>query len=123
MKPILGWGSFGRPLIHNSDGQILTIPDGRWVITIGALGWVGYVAEFGLLAFPILLILFKGRQYPTLYRSSLTSGLSLIVAVNMFDMLPNATLTPLTWLMAGSLLGYMQAPFVRQRQTIAAQTA
>ena len=34
--------------------------------------------------------------------------MSLILAFNVFDMLPNATLTPLTWLMAGALTGYAE---------------
>ena len=36
------------------------------------------------------------------------STLALILAVNMLDMLPNATLIPLTWLIAGALTGYVE---------------
>jgi hypothetical protein len=107
-KPLLGWGSYGRPFIHNTNGQIITIPDGRWVITIGALGWVGYIAEFGLLALPIFLIFLGIRGVPNAQISPLLGGVCLILATNMFDLLPNATLTPLTWLMAGGLMGYAQ---------------
>lgn len=115
-KPVFGWGSFGRPLIHNSDGRILTIPDGRWVITLGSLGWVGYVAEFGLLALPLFILMIRLRGVPNRSLPPLLGGTSLILATNMFDMLPNATLTPLTWLIAGGLLGYAQLLKVRQTQ-------
>ena len=108
-KPLLGWGSYGRPFIHNTYGQMVTIPDGRWVITKGSLGWVGYIAEFGLLALPILLIYFSTTGVPNAKLAPLMGGIGLILATNIFDMLPNATLTPLTWLLAGGLLGYFQS--------------
>jgi hypothetical protein len=30
---------------------------------------------------------------------------ALILAVNVFDLIPNATITPLTWMFAGAVLG------------------
>jgi hypothetical protein len=107
-KPALGWGSFGRGLIHGEDGRVLTIPDGRWVITLGTFGWVGYVAEFGLLALPVLLLLIHARGMTAGQLSPIFGGIALILGANMIDMLPNATLTPLTWLMSGAVLGYCQ---------------
>jgi hypothetical protein len=62
-KPLFGWGLWGRN--HIWDGatrSILTVTDGRWIIIIGVLGWVGFLAEFGLLAWPILLIWRKSGQ-------------------------------------------------------------
>jgi len=35
--------------------------------------------------------------------------LALILAVNLVDLLPNATLVPLTWLIAGALLGHAES--------------
>ena len=32
-----------------------------------------------------------------------------MLGINMIDMLPNATLMPFTWLIAGALLGYAEA--------------
>ena len=116
-KPLLGWGSFGRNLIYSSDGTLLTVPDGRWVIVFGTFGWVGYIAEFGLLSFPLFLLLLRIRGVPSRSLPPWLGGGALILAINMIDMLPNATLTPITWLLAGSLLGYAQTVRVRQRQT------
>ena len=44
---------------------------------------------------------------PTLSPCSGTIGL--LLAFNIIDMLPNATLIPFTWLIAGALLGYAEA--------------
>ena len=113
-KPLFGWGLWGRN--HIWDGAtktILTVTDGRWIIIIGVLGWVGFLAEFGLLAWPIFLMWGRSGQGQV---SPWVGPMALMLGVNMIDLIPNATLTPLTWLMAGALLGYAEA-FSRQTQT------
>lgn len=108
-RPLLGWGGWGRNLIHDiHSGEILTIPDGRWIINFGTYGWFGYIAEFGLLSLPIFLM---GRE--TLRRdgavvSRHAAALCLILGINMVDLLVNATLTPLTWIIAGAVLGHAE---------------
>ena len=109
-KPFFGWGSWGRNhILDPISGILLTVTDGRWIIAIGVYGWVGFVAEFGLLVLPILLLWREAiarRRDPV---SPFIAPLSLILAINVFDMLPNATLTPLTWLLAGALTGYAES--------------
>ncbi len=115
-KPLFGWGLWGRN--HIWDGAtrtILTVTDGRWIILIGVLGWVGFLAEFGLLALPIFLMWRKSGQGDL---SPWIGPMALILAINMIDLIPNATLTPLTWLMAGAILGYAEG-FSRQSQSAA----
>ncbi|SEO35181.1 hypothetical protein SAMN04490248_10482 [Salinihabitans flavidus] len=135
-KPLFGWGSWGRNHMRNPvDGTIETVADGRWVITFGVYGWTGYVAEFGLLALPIFLLfrevgrLDRGRvppvrrrprlQIPVVLRrrgpdadrlrpSPYIGPLALLLGVNMMELLPNATLTPITWLISGALLGHAE---------------
>ncbi|WP_370312845.1 hypothetical protein [Sagittula sp.] len=109
LKPLFGWGSWGRNhILDPVTGFILTVTDGRWIITIGVYGWVGFAAEFGLILLPLLLI---GREV-RLARSQvspLVGPLSLMLAANLADMIPNATLTPLTWLIVGALTGYAES--------------
>lgn len=45
---------------------------------------------------------------------------ALILAFNLADLLPNATLVPLTWLVAGALLGQAEALALARRQAKAA---
>lgn len=107
-RPWFGWGYWGRNQIHDPvTGEVTSTTDGRWIIVIGMMGWAGYLAEFGLLSFSIVL----------LWRTSLRRGVevspfagpvALILGFNMVDMLPNATLIPFTWLLAGALLGYAE---------------
>lgn len=116
-KTLLGWGGWGRNLVHDVfSGEILTIPDGRWIIAFGTYGWSGYIAEFGLLSLPIFLL---GRE--TLLRkgppvSRHAAALCLILGINMIDLLVNATLTPLSWILAGAVLGYAEQRSAERRR-------
>ncbi|WP_324752400.1 hypothetical protein [Roseovarius sp. Pro17] len=108
-KPFFGWGGWGRNEYHDPiTGRIESVTDGVWIIFIGVFGWVGYIARLGLLTFPIL-VLARSR-----YRQHLgvaTVGLSLVLAANLIDLIPNATLTPVTWLVGGALAGYISNGF------------
>lgn len=108
-KPAFGWSGWGRSLVRDSeDGEILTIPDGRWIIVFGSFGWLGYLAEFGLLALPLLLMGVYVMRNPQAELSPYIGPISLILGITLIDMLLNATLTPFTWLTAGAVLGYAE---------------
>lgn len=106
LRPVFGWGGWGRWRVYDpATGEAITVSDGRWIITVGHYGWIGYLAEFGLLALPILLLV---RQKSAAPPDPHTVGLCLVLALNMLDLLPNSGLTPLTWLVAGALLGHVE---------------
>lgn len=108
-KPLFGWGGWGRSLIRDLEtGEILSIPDGRWIIVFGTFGWLGYICEFGLLALPLAFMWRYIRRSGDVALSPYVAPLCIILAMTMVDMLLNATLTPLTWLIAGAILGYAE---------------
>ncbi|WP_132830654.1 hypothetical protein [Antarcticimicrobium sediminis] len=108
-KPWFGWAGWGRNLLFDpNSGKILTVPDGRWIIVFGVYGWIGYIAEMGLLALPLLLLWWSTRKSLPERFSPYANTVAVILAVNMIDMLLNATLIPLTWLCTGALLGYAE---------------
>jgi len=108
-KPLFGWGGWGRFMVYDpATGETQSIVDGQWIITIGHYGWLGFIAMFGLLALPVLSLWWQARKPLAPPIPIAVSTLGLILAVNMVDMLPNATLIPFTWLMAGALLGYAE---------------
>lgn len=104
-RPAFGWGSWGRNRVFDDTGQDLSITDGHWIILIGSRGWIGYLAEFGLLLMPMIYL---GLRWKHLALTPATAGLSLALIANMIDLIPNATLTPVTWLMAGALAGRLE---------------
>ncbi|MGX9854057.1 hypothetical protein ACR03S_01245 [Limimaricola variabilis] len=117
-RPVFGWGIWGRNLLYDRDsGRTTTVTDGRWLIVIGVFGWAGYLAEFGLLAFPVLALWFGSGRAPP---GPATVTLAVILGMNLVDLLPNATLTPLTFLAAGAVLGMVEtmAAVGRRHRTV-----
>jgi hypothetical protein len=105
-KPIFGWGSWGRNRIYEEEtGRDLSTTDGQWIIQVGRYGWVGYLGQFGILCFGIMLLWWRSKSYQI---TLATAGLAVVLTCNLIDLIPNATLTPLTWLMAGALVGRIE---------------
>jgi hypothetical protein len=103
-KPFFGWGGWGRSRIYDAfSGRDISVTDGTWVIVFGVSGWIGYLATFGLLTLPIFMLVRKRRSV-----NLVTSGLTLILAANLVDLIPNSSLTPLTWMIAGTVLGALE---------------
>ena len=101
-----GWGRFGRNRIFDDEsGKDISVTDGRWIITMGQFGFVGFIAEFGLLALPIVRAASALKFARSKQDEVFIAALALIVAINVVDLLPNSSLSPWTWLIAGALLG------------------
>lgn len=108
-RPLFGWGGWGRFAVYDTaTGESETVVDGQWIIVIGHYGWLGYLALFGLLALPIVSLTVQSFRKGAAPVPVEASALALILAVNLLDLLPNATLIPFTWLMAGAVLGYAE---------------
>ncbi len=111
-RPVLGWGGWGRYRVYDEEtGASASTPDGRWVISIGSEGWLGYLARFGLLCGPIILMALRRRTYEV---TAVSAALCLAMAANLVDLIPNSGLTPITWLLAGALIGRLET---QARQT------
>jgi hypothetical protein len=102
-RPVFGWGSWGRNQIYKAGWQgdvVTSITDGTWIIVIGTYGWLGYIACFGLLCFPFW------RAFRLRKEMAVTAPAVALLAVllaNLLDLIPNSSLSPLTWLIAGAL--------------------
>jgi hypothetical protein len=104
-RPIFGWGTWGRWRIYDEEGRDITVSDGEWVITIAEWGWIGYIGKFGLLCLPLILFTLRQKRYEI---GLATSGLCLVIAANLIDLIPNSAPSPIIWLAAGALLGRME---------------
>ncbi|WP_209428350.1 hypothetical protein [Pararhodobacter sp. SW119] len=102
-RPLAGWGSWGRNRDYDPNtGRNLSVTDGLWVIVIGSYGWLGYIAQFGLMTLPILMLAFRRRTdlLPA------TTGLVLIATIGLINLIPNAAQTPVLLMVCGALSGY-----------------
>jgi len=105
-RPVFGWGGWGRSRVLDAQtGRDITIADGFWIIELGVGGWVRYLSGFGLLCVPICLLLLRRKRYEIGLE---TSALGLILVVNLVDLIPNSSNTPLTWVVAGALWGRLE---------------
>lgn len=104
-RPVFGWGTWGRNRVYDSEGRDISVTDGFWAIQIGEAGWSGYLAKMGLLTVPLL---FMALRWRSLGLTPVTAGVALALTANLIDLIPNATLTPVTWLLAGALAGRLE---------------
>jgi hypothetical protein len=113
-KPFFGWGSWGRNRVYSDeDGSDQSVTDGAWIIVLSTWGWVGYIATFGLLCFGATRFLFDSNARRQ--AGFATASLAVILAINLMDSIPNASIRPISWLLAGTLAVRLVAE--RQRST------
>ncbi|MBR0685661.1 hypothetical protein JQ594_07015 [Bradyrhizobium manausense] len=105
----LGWGRYGRSRVYDEYGQDISITDGQWIVTLGQFGFIGFIAQFGLLTVPIFFaartLKFVRSQREAVFLSCLT----LIVALTAIEQIPNASISSWSWLIAGALVGRSSA--------------
>ncbi|MEM6739072.1 MAG: O-antigen ligase family protein [Pseudomonadota bacterium] len=104
-KPFFGWGGWGRAEPLDESGGRVAARDGHWIIYLGQFGMAGHLGVYGLLCLPVLLLALRRRECAP---SAATSGLCIVMAANALDLIPNAGLMPITWLIAGALLGHVE---------------
>lgn len=109
-KPLLGWGGWGRNRIFDPETFAdLSVTDGRWIITLGTKGWVGFLVEFLFIA---ISVLYASKAASILNRNKETrgdafmiTGHALIVSLILIDQIPNSSLNYFYWLFIGILYG------------------
>jgi len=98
-KLIFGWGGWGRNRLENS------VSDGYWIIILGKYGLIGFASIFGLIFSAVyrthksLIILTSEKERFVLV------GSSILISTIMIDQIPNASISPLFWLLVGGLTG------------------
>lgn len=116
-RPLFGWGGWGRSRVFDDRGRNTSVTDGAWIISVGHGGWIRYVGEYGLLCISVILLAIRQRKYEI---GMATSGLCLVLVANLIDLLPNAGITPLTWIMAGALMGRLELQTIQKTSATAA---
>jgi hypothetical protein len=113
---IFGWGSWGRNRLYNESGNDTSVSDGAWIIMIGAFGLFGFVGKFGLLSLPVFRALSTLKFARSIPDKVNLAALALILSINIVDLLPNSTISPWSWLLAGALLGRAEALYASAHQ-------
>lgn len=116
MKPLFGWGTYGRNRIYDAvTGEDLSVTDGYWIIELGSYGVAGFIGVFGLLLLPI----WRARRRLSRIRSErdrrLIAGLALVLAIYSVDLLPNGFLVSFAVFVAGVLTGVVPGIELEER--------
>ncbi|MBL1321891.1 MAG: hypothetical protein COA63_012650 [Methylophaga sp.] len=111
-----GWGGWGRNRVYDQEtGKDISVTDGRWIITFGQFGILGFIAEFGFLALTIFRSYIASKRLKSKSEQPLLAAHALMVGIIMIDQLPNSSLSPWLWLLAGILLGRSEAIIYQSR--------
>ena len=98
---MFGWGRYGRNLAFSEEsGRNESVTDGVWVIRIGQYGLIGFLALFGLFSIAVFSAARVIGMQPASRELVFLGALSLIVSVNIIELIPNSALLPWTWLSA-----------------------
>lgn len=101
---LFGWGQYGRNFVPAGwDG--VAVPDGYWVVQIGIIGLVGFIATFGPIVIPLLLMPFRLKAIAPPAQRKLLSGVALALGLVALDWIPNGLFSPYPYLIAGALAG------------------
>lgn len=105
-RVFFGWGGWGRNRIHSQKtGEDISTTDGGWVLTVGTLGMIGFLSQFGLLAITVFRAYTASKLLKSKSEQTLLAAHAILVGMIMIDQLPNSSLAPWLWLLAGILLG------------------
>jgi hypothetical protein len=113
---IFGWGGWGRSRLYDEYGRDISVTDGYWIILIGAFGVFGFLGKFGLLSLPVFRALSTLKFARSTPDKVNLAALAVVVSINIVDGLPNSSISPWSWLLAGALLGRAEALYASAHQ-------
>jgi len=101
---LFGWGQYGRNFAPRGwDEQ--AVADGYWVIQIGIVGLVGFVATFGTMLIPLLVTRSRLKAIVSEPHRRLIAGVALTLSLVALDWVPNGLFAPYPYLIVGALAG------------------
>ncbi len=124
LKPVFGWGGFGRNRVFDEYGSDISVTDSLWIIAFGIFGTVGLVSIFTALVLPVVVFCMR---YPARLwtHPALAPAAALAVALMMYalDCVLNAMVNPVFALTCGGLAGVAVArgkePFPAKTKALA----
>lgn len=101
---VFGWGGYMRNMVFDPvTGDRAVVPDGYWVLKLGARGLVGYATDFGLCVIPIVVAGLRLRRVQGRRDQILLAALMLIIGLRLVDWIPNGRWSSLPTFLAGAL--------------------
>lgn len=124
-RPILGWGGWGRSRPdRDAYSEIDTVPDSLWILAFGQRGLIGLLALWGVLLLPAWLCVKQSRRNELLQADHGAAGaIAVVLIMFAFDCAINSKVTPVWFMIAGSLSSYQAMAWPKAKNTAAAANA
>ncbi|HEV3027565.1 MAG TPA: O-antigen ligase domain-containing protein, partial [Planctomycetota bacterium] len=106
LRPLLGWGGWGRARIRDSQGRDISVTDGLWIIALGNNGLLGLGSLAAVLVSPIFG-LFRRIPLPAWSHPMAAPAvvLSVMVLLYLIDCVFNDMKNPAYVMAGGGLVG------------------
>ena len=109
LRPVFGWGGWGRNRVYNEEGIDITVTDSLWIIIFGTTGLVGLSSLTTAILLPMMVLM---RRYPVKewFQPQLASVtvLAVLLGLYMVDNLLNAMINPIFMVAAGGISGLIK---------------
>lgn len=123
-RSLFGWGGYDRNRLFDPiSGEDLSVTDGDWAIQVGTRGLVGFIGLYGMLAFPVVLLLFRLKRIRSVEDRRLLAALAMFSALFTVDLLPNGLFNCLPFFFAGAVHGLTLGLLKEQRKRAAKERA
>lgn len=113
---LFGWGGWARHFVYDPvTGRPLSTMDGFWLMKFGEGGLFRFLCLFLFLLYPVVYAQRRLGRIRSPQLKLLVCGMSWIVVLRTFDLLPNSTVDPYLTFLGGAVCGVTQHA-MRQRQ-------
>lgn len=104
-RPFFGWSRWNRFQVYDDWGNLLTTPDGLWVIALGQFGFTGLSSVVTLLLLPASLLMWRYRA-GLWWRPAMApaAALAMVLVLFLLDCVLNAMINHVYLLIVGALI-------------------
>ncbi|MBW1722878.1 MAG: O-antigen ligase domain-containing protein [Deltaproteobacteria bacterium] len=104
IRPVFGWGGWGRSRVYDEQGKDISVTDGLWVIALGTNGLVGLVSLTSSILMPLFVVMRRYRAEDWLHPAVAPAvALAALLGLYMIDNLPNAMVNPIFMVGGGGI--------------------
>lgn len=104
-RPFFGWSGWGRNRVYDVNGKDVSVTDGKWIIELGINGFMGFVLFYAILLMPLYYAHKNIENIENPRQKVYFAALAIILALCIFDSVPNAGMSVMHLFLAGALLG------------------
>jgi hypothetical protein len=116
LRPLFGWGGYGRPRVYDNEGVDICVTDGIWIMQLGGSGIIGTAFSYCFSVIPVVMVRRRLSRIRDAQQRNMLAALALMCALMWFDTLPNAPNFLLVQFIGGALCSISSTILQDQRR-------